>query len=292
MLVVLDTGTGQMCNQMLMQMNVLASAYDRHYKVRFYNFKKYEGVSYSCPEIEQVFSFMGGGTPRIRLLAVKIVNKFLRSIKLKSKRIVMASDIHAVQAVLEEDISKKDIYCYGWPFYDLPSLRKNASLIRQYFAPNENSKRYVDGVFENICSLNNEKIVVGVHMRRGDYRIWRNGEFYFEDEVYKHYMDQLCDILITEGKQVVYILFSNEPVNREHFYSENYSVVVAEGSAIEDFFTQAKCDYLIGPPSSFSGVASFLGEVPRYIVVNKNDKLSLDKMKIWLMETDGWINAI
>ena len=82
MLVVLDSGSGQMCNQMLMQANVLASAIARGYGVEWYNFKRYNGISYKDDCVEDIL-YEKNGNPKLKLFVAKVVynidrNGFLR----------------------------------------------------------------------------------------------------------------------------------------------------------------------------------------------------------------------
>jgi hypothetical protein len=44
------------------------------------------------------------------------------------------------------------------------------------------------------------------------------------------------------------------------------------GHFIEDLYALASCDYIIGPPSTFSQWASFYGNVPRYMVNYKAEQ--------------------
>ena len=85
---------------------------------------------------------------------------------------------------------------------------------------------------------------------------------------------------------------NSEKININNFETKEYKVSIANGSAIQDFYLMSKCDYIIGPPSSYNGLASFLGGVPRFVVLQKDDVLTLDGMYIWLQETDGWVNSI
>ena len=76
---------------------------------------------------------------------------------------------------------------------------------------------------------------LGVHIRRGDYAQWRNGQYFFDDAVYAY--QQLCP------KVAVHHL---------------------QGSAPEDLFMLSECDYVIGPPSTFSLVAAMYRDIPLY----------------------------
>lgn len=287
MLVVLDPGSGQMCNQMLMQMNILASAYQHSYKVVYYGFRRYNGPVYTSDGLDGLIL----EKEKIAFVRSKIANFVLsicRKLKVNSKKVILGSDSKCVDYFLKAtNKNRKKYWCVGWPFYDLDSLRKNADLIRSYFSPNEEVMRYVSS---NMSRFSSDDLIVGVHMRRGDYKTWRGGEFYFDDYVYKKYMDKLFKEL--KKKAVHFILFSNEKININNFETKEYKVSIANGSAIQDFYLMSKCDYIIGPPSSYNGLASFLGGVPRFVVLQKDDVLTLDGMYIWLQETDGWVNSI
>lgn len=289
MLIVLDSGSGQMCNQMLMQANILASAYARNYRVRWYNFLKYDGISYNESDINEILTERNGN-PWLKLVFAKMMYRISDKFKRNSKYVIMASNEAKVEEALKSGcLQNNNVFCYGWPFYDLTSLRKHADVVRRYFSPTQQVEDYVKKNM-NKLKWGGSKVIVGVHMRRGDYRTWRNGEFFFEDTVYRKNMEILSAQL--KESSLHFILFSNEPIDVAHFESNKYSVTVANGTGIQDFYMQAYCDYLIGPPSSYSGMASFLGNVPRFIVTSTEDECALDKMKVWLMETDGWVNAI
>jgi hypothetical protein len=62
---------------------------------------------------------------------------------------------------------------------------------------------------------------------------------------------------------------------------------LANGNAEEDFHLLSSMDYIIGPPSTFSGIASFLGNTPKYIMHEKNGILKIEDMHVWLSETDN-----
>lgn len=288
MLIVLDSGSGQMCNQMLMQMNVLSSAYARNYKVMWYDFKRYSGVNYNEEIINSLLTIRDK-KPKLKVFLVKSFYKLLEILDINCTQIANVDEEEKVKEIFKQNILEKDVMCFGWPFWDFTSLRSHVNLVRRIFEPDRVVKKYVDEILGKF-SKDKESIIVGVHLRRGDYKYWCNGEFYFEDEVYKKYMDELRQEL--GDKKVVFLLFSNEAINESYFMSNEYVVEIAKGTAVQDLYTQSSCDYLIGPPSTFSGVASLLGNVPRYIVTNTSDKLKLDKMKVWLLETDGWVNAL
>ena len=287
MLCVLFTGTGQMCNQMLMQMNVLASAYERGYQVSYRGFRKYDGPGYSEKTLNDLITVKGDAGFLTRAFIA-----LLGKTGIRPPRFIDASDEKAVYELVHSGrLSERSYYAYGWPFYDLEALRKQAPLIRRHFAPNEALKNEVE---ERIRTFRTQghTMIVGVHIRRRDYAIWRNGEFYYEDETYKDKMDQMNRLLAPKHGRVQFLIFSDEKINMSRYPDRNYDVLEASGSAIQDFYMLSRCDYIISPPSSFSGLASFLGNVPRFIIVNRDEEVTSEKNRVWLMQTDGWINPI
>lgn len=287
MLCVLFPGTGQMCNQMLMQMNVLASAYERGYQVSYRNFIKYDGPGYSEEALNDLMTAKGNAGFLIRAFITLISKTGIRL-----PHFIDASDENAVYELVHSGkLACGTYYTYGWPYYDLEALRKQAPLIRRHFAPNEALKNAVEERMRTFRAQGHT-MIVGVHIRRKDYAQWRNGEFYYEDEVYKEVMDQTYRLLAPTDGQVQFLLFSDEKIDMSRYPGENYDVIEASGSAIQDYYMLSRCDYLISPPSSFSGLASFLGNVPRFIIVDRDEAVTAEKFRVWLTETDGWVNPV
>lgn len=140
---------------------------------------------------------------------------------------------------------------HGWTeLRDFEALKKHGDEIRRYFK----SKL---GVEAESRSLQRD-VVVGIHKRRGDYRSWRGGIYYYDDSVYSRIMNEIRDCLT--GKDVHFEVFSDENAKR---------------SAEEDQHLMSQCDYIIGPPSTFSTWASFMGKVPLLHIMDKDQKVRL-----------------
>ncbi len=104
-------------------------------------------------------------------------------------------------------------------------------------------------------------IVVGVHIRRGDYATWNEGRFYYELEDYYQFMLRIQELY--KDKKVGFFISSNEDFSLEIFKQCKCCRFGKEPSgAILDLYTLSICDYIIGPFSSYSRWASFIGEVP------------------------------
>ena len=104
-------------------------------------------------------------------------------------------------------------------------------------------------------------IVIGVHIRRGDYATWNEGRFFYELEDYYQFMLRIQELY--KDKRVGFIISSNEDFSLEIFKQCKCCRFGKEPSgAILDLYTLSICDYIIGPFSSYSRWASFIGEVP------------------------------
>lgn len=287
MLVVLHDGHGQMCNKILFQINVLASSYVRDYKVLYYGKQSFDGFLLEQKELEQRVVYRKKA-PKWLYNITRFANKLSSALDAEWLKFVMASS--NTQDKVSHLLSKGYLcshkaYLYGWPFYDLFALRNASSYIREYMCPTIEVGKYVDNEMKKIRDTHT--CVIGVHLRRGDYKAWRDGRYFFSDSEYKRCINDLIqEFEIQENIKV--LLFSNEEIQVLDFYDKKYSVKRMLGSPAQDFHMMSKCDYLLGPPSSFSGLASFLGKVPRYMIEDANKKMSKNDFLVWLEETDSW----
>lgn len=111
-------------------------------------------------------------------------------------------------------------------------------------------------------------ITIGVHIRRGDYATWRNGDYFYSQEQYHN----ICENLKKEfpDKQIRFFLSSNEKIDKTIFHSDEY-FSLSQSAPPEDLYALSLCDYIIGPPSTFSRWAAFYGDKPiRFIMPNES----------------------
>lgn len=109
------------------------------------------------------------------------------------------------------------------------------------------------------------KLRLGVHLRRGDYAQWLDGKYFYDDEVYARHINRFAEL--HEGQEIhVYLSTNDAGVTEEHFQQlcPKAQVHHLQGSAPEDLFMLSECDYLIGPPSTFSLVAAMYRDLPLY----------------------------
>ena len=119
------------------------------------------------------------------------------------------------------------------------------------FLIRESDNSIAEGLVDKI--RHDYSVVVGVHIRRGDYKWFENGRWYYEDGVYQEKMMCLKNDL---HKKVGFIICSNEEVRIKR--GKEIGVFEFKKSFIIDFLLLAKSDYIIGPPSTFFHLCFFL----------------------------------
>lgn len=100
--------------------------------------------------------------------------------------------------------------------------------------------------------------IVAVHARRGDYRKFLGGKFYFSDDELAFWMKGLRG-----DSPVRFIFFSNEKIDLEYYKKLGFDVIQSDGDAIDDLCRMSKCDYIMGPDSTYSWWAMVMGHKPR-----------------------------
>lgn len=127
----------------------------------------------------------------------------------------------------------------------------------------------------------NESLRFGVHIRRGDYKTFKNGKYFYSDEEYINIIRQAIeqqDNTDSSGENSskpigIYICTNDRTINRQNFINAFPSCHVhfPQGNPGEDLCLLSKMDFLIGAPSTFSLVASMYNNTPIYFIEEKND---------------------
>jgi len=135
-------------------------------------------------------------------------------------------------------------------------FRKHQDVVRDYFQPSERCEQQVQRILSGARKM--ADIVIGVHMRRKDYAGFVSGRYYFSMQQYRAYTRRLASQF--PGMRVAFFLCSDSDEYRQAFRSSEY--LHGTGKIDEDLYALAGCDYIVGPPSTFSGWASFYGKTP------------------------------
>lgn len=118
----------------------------------------------------------------------------------------------------------------------------------------------------------NANIIIGVHIRRGDYVTWNEGRFYYSFSEYINFMNQVERLYL--GQNVVFFISSNEKINADIFKGFSCYYYEKENSAVLDLYSLSLCDKIIGPFSTFSRWSSFIGEKPICFLESKDQVIN------------------
>lgn len=118
-------------------------------------------------------------------------------------------------------------------------------------------------------------IVVGVHIRHGDYKTFEGGKYYYSFEEYHAFMLQVKQLY--EGENVAFFISSNADFSVEIFPDCNCFRFGKEPSGdMLDLYTLSLCDKIMGPWSTYSRWASFIGEKPLFCFKTKDQIVQND----------------
>ena len=160
----------------------------------------------------------------------------------------------------------------GWQTRtDTRYLQQTMPELKHIFRPKdeimEKATRLVDKMKED------SDMVVGVHIRRGDYATWNDGRFFYELSDYHQFMIRIQALY--KDKKVAFFISSNEDFPLDIFSGCTCQRFGKEPSgAILDLYTLSLCDRIIRPFSSYSRWASFIGEVPLCFLESKAQQFS------------------
>ena len=160
----------------------------------------------------------------------------------------------------------------GWQTRtDTRYLRQTLPELKRIFRPKDNIMNRAE---EMIASLRQQSdMVVGVHIRRGDYATWNDGRFFYQLEEYRQFMLRIQQLY--SDRRVSFFISSNEDFPAESFEGCRCSRFGREPScAILDLYTLSLCDCIIGPFSSYSRWASFIGEVPLCFLESRDQQFT------------------
>ena len=152
------------------------------------------------------------------------------------------------------------VFVNGWNFRAPELVQRHAEKLRSYFRPIAGIEQASRQAVEQL--RRQADVVVGVHIRHGDYRAWKGGKCFFPASQYAVWMKGLAGQF--PGHNVAFFVCSDEPRHGPEF--PGLRVGLGTGSAVGDLCALAGCDYILGPMSTFSMWASFYGNKPLFLI--------------------------
>ena len=175
----------------------------------------------------------------------------------------------------QELMSHRSLVVTGWEarWYEL--FIKYKTEIIQLFAFDQTIEQSVSHLLPTT-----PRLLLGVHVRRGNYADFYNGRFFYSDEQYLKIIRDFRNIHPNESL-TIYICSNDSHLNR-NFYQQQLNdckIVFAEGNPGQDLCLLSHCHYLIGAPSTFTLVAAMYCDLPLYWIEDPNLQVREDSFK-------------
>ena len=167
------------------------------------------------------------------------------------------------------------IFLAGYGFQCQGQLARQLPAIREYFRPVpavEAEVRSAVATARRECD-----VLVGVHVRHGDYRTWEEGRWFFPLAQYAHVMRQAAGLF--PDRRVRFLMCSDEAQDPAEL--ADLPVAWGPGGEASDLFALAECDSIIGPmASTYARWAAFYGGKPLYPLSDWEKPLTLDSFQV------------
>jgi hypothetical protein len=152
---------------------------------------------------------------------------------------------------------------------------KYKSHILHIFTPSNYIQDIVNILFAKIREQ--YEIIIGVHIRLGDYKTFNDGKYYFSLEQYYEIMFRIKSFFQT--KTVSFFIASNEPINISTFKGLQ-CFTIPQSSGTKDSYGLSCSDFIVGPPSTFSAWASYFGNIPIYFIEDLDNYITIDNFEV------------
>ena len=259
-MVILFRGTGNHTNKLFQAVHLEAFCLENH--VRYYNpslgpMARYYGVRYTI--FDSLLSFV-----------IIVLNK------LRLVRIVDFTNPDEIQSYYRRVAEDGLVLARGWYFRASDLTKKyreyfvrKYSLLPHYYRGNE--------LYQKLAGLDrHQHVLVGIHIRKRDYKTWENGKYFFGDDVYQKAMKNFsAQYSRVSRKNVLFVMFSDEPIT----IPEDENIIISLNPWYVDHVLMSQCDYLIGPPSTFTMWASYISNALYFHIKDEAGIVNLDEFK-------------
>lgn len=160
-----------------------------------------------------------------------------------------------------------NVYTIGWMFRNSNGIIKYQKEIIKYFKPKEEIVLKINKFISVIRGQ--YRNVIGVHIRQGDYKTWFGGKYYFSQDKIKNIIEEFLIQFKLDNSDCAFIISSDGIVEDDIFSGLN--IFHSLGGVVEDLFTLARTDIIIGSDSTFGAFASYYGNIPFVVFDNSID---------------------
>jgi len=149
------------------------------------------------------------------------------------------------------------LFLWGYNFFAPAAVLAHGPDLRQLFRPARPVPK-------------SGRFTLALHIRRGDYRDFDGGRYFFGWDQYREWIRQALELW--RERNPVCRVYSDEEARRE--LRGEPGVEFADGDLFGDLFGMAACDVILGPPSSFSDWAAWYGAADRLRLTETRQRLT------------------
>lgn len=131
--------------------------------------------------------------------------------------------------------------------------RTHAAWLRAFFRPLARHRAAAEPVVAGLRAR--AEVVVAIHIRHGDYAQHLAGRFFYSVAQYRVLMRRMVELLAP--RRVGFLVCSNAVHGTDDF--ADFIHVRGPGGVYSDLHALSQCDFILGPPSSYSSWAAFSG---------------------------------
>lgn len=172
--------------------------------------------------------------------------------------------------------ANKNHYIFNWYYRNYDALIKHQEEIRSYFKLKDSFGQDAERLYKSLRTR--ADCLVAVHIRHGDYATWNQGKFFYSVEQYLQWMEQLKVSLNKKGLSPHFIIFSNAVITDDIIKRDD--ITISTLSAVGDQYLMGKCNYIMGPPSTFSWWAAFIGNKEYCVLKNENQIVGVESFSL------------
>lgn len=229
-------------------------------------FCRENGIRYINADFEDMVPFFKGTEP------VKFARALRRLSRVSPSRIMSYPHEVELDDIKDQFLGKGIHFVNGFGYRSYNLIEKYHDFVADKYSIKEELKdRRLLGIINEQRS--GGKVLVGVHIRRTDYKEYLNGRYYYSLSFYKQVIARLSELI--GERNAYFVIFSDETIQ-----IDLPNCTQSNGTWYQDLDSMSNCDYLIGPPSTFSCWASYMGNVPQYFIKDTERTIQLSDFKV------------
>ncbi len=280
---IIKTAGNELSNQLWNYISIYAYTLERKFTLQNYSFFEYGNYfTISAPNLFfRLFFFLPftnytkRKTSLKRRLWRKLYEHYTKIIISINKQSVITSDnsenkpfylppTNENLKLSEFEKLSKTIYFDGWLFRNPIGIKKYRKEIIEYFKPRQDIEKKVATQIKTLRSK--FKNLIGIHIRQGDYKEWRNGAYFIPQTRVREIIDEYLKKSGLNTSETCFIITSDGPIETPLFSDLNLHL--SKENAVHDLFLLSSTDLILGANSTFGAFASYYGDIP-FIVMQK-----------------------